>query len=103
VAALLRRLDALRARFEQWFRGLTPLQQTAAVVVGLASLATAVLSIIYHDTIFHWLGSFAKSWRSLSAGWLLLWMLTFIVCFPPLVGYSTAVMLGGFVYGFPMG
>jgi hypothetical protein len=100
---LLRRLRALRERGLQWFLGLAPLQRAGVVVLALASAIAAVLSVVYHDAVFHWLAGFAKSWRSLPMGWMLLWMLTFVVCFPPLVGYSTAVMLGGFVYGFPNG
>jgi hypothetical protein len=46
---------------------------------------------------------FAKGWRHITAGWLILWALTFVVSFPPLIGYSSCVGLGGFVYGFPNG
>jgi hypothetical protein len=93
----------MRERGEAWFLSLPPLQQAGVVALGLAAVVGGVLSIVYHDDIFHWLGGFAKSWRALRFGWMLLWLLTFIVSFPPLVGYSTAVMLGGFVYGFPNG
>jgi len=34
---------------------------------------------------------------------LILWTMTFVATFPPLPGYSTAIGLGGFVYGFPNG
>lgn len=36
-------------------------------------------------------------------GWLLIWFATFLVAFPPLIGYSTACTVAGFVYGFPLG
>jgi hypothetical protein len=102
-ARLLRRLRALRERGRQWFLGLPPLQRAGVALLALASALGAVLSVVYHDAVFHWLAGFAKSWRSLPMGWTLLWLLTFVVSFPPLVGYSTAVMLAGFVYGFPNG
>jgi hypothetical protein len=62
-----------------------------------------ILSLIYSEAIFHALARFAKRWRDVPAGWLILWSLTFIVSFPPLIGYSTCVTLAGFVYGFPNG
>lgn len=34
---------------------------------------------------------------------MILWALTFISAFPPLIGYSTTVTISGFVYGFPHG
>lgn len=34
---------------------------------------------------------------------MILWTLTFISAFPPLIGYSTTVTISGFVYGFPNG
>ena len=34
---------------------------------------------------------------------MILWALTFISAFPPLIGYSTTVTISGFVYGFPNG
>jgi hypothetical protein len=100
---LLRRLWVLRKRGTEWFLGLGQFQQAGVVLLGVVGAVGAVLSLVYYDAVFNWLGGFAKSWRSLPMGWMLLWTLTFVVCFPPLVGYSTAVMLSGFVYGFPNG
>lgn len=34
---------------------------------------------------------------------MILWALTFISAFPPLIGYSTTITISGFVYGFPNG
>lgn len=33
------------------------------------------------------------------SGWLILWIMTFFVSFPPMIGYSTCVTIGGFVFG----
>lgn len=34
---------------------------------------------------------------------MLVWLLAFVCAFPPMIGYSTAVTISGFVYGFPLG
>lgn len=34
---------------------------------------------------------------------MILWALTFVSAFPPIIGYSTTVTISGFVYGFPNG
>ncbi|UKZ77148.1 hypothetical protein TrVFT333_004867 [Trichoderma virens FT-333] len=43
------------------------------------------------------------SWREIPGGWLIAFMLIFVTSVPPIVGYSTANTIAGFVYGFPMG
>lgn len=45
------------------------------------------------------LGPYAKKWRELPGGWLILWFMTFFVSFPPMIGYSTCVTIAGFVFG----
>lgn len=85
------------------FMGLTPLQRVAVVALGVFTFVMGILSLIYHEAFFKWLTGFAKGWRNITGGWLILWFMTFFVAFPPLIGYSTCVMLGGFVYGFPNG
>jgi hypothetical protein len=40
----------------------------------------------------------AKKWHDVRGGWVILWLMTFICAFPPLIGYSTTVSIG-FVYG----
>src|ERR1700761_3910865 len=100
---LLRRARNLIEQGEKLFYSLTPLQRTGVVLVGIFFAVSSILSIVYHEAIFHWMTEFAKGWRHITAGWLILWALTFVVSFPPLIGYSSCVGLGGFVYGFPNG
>jgi hypothetical protein len=100
---LLRQARALIEKGERLFLSLFPLQRAGVVALGVFFAVTSVLSLIYHEAIFHWMSNFAKGWRNITAGWLILWALTFVVSFPPLIGYSTCVGLGGFVYGFPNG
>jgi hypothetical protein len=103
AARLQKRAIELQRQGLRIFLGLTPFQRIALVIFGSLSFLATILSLVYHDDIFSWLGGFAKSWRNITGGWLILWFMTFVVAFPPLIGYSTCVMLGGFVYGFPNG
>jgi len=82
----------------QWSR-LSLLQQAAIAIFGIACLVLTILILIYNERIFHWLAPAAKRWRELPAGWLILWFLTFVVSFPPMIGYSTCVTIAGFVFG----
>jgi hypothetical protein len=85
------------------FKNMTPLQKTIFVLLGLLSFILTTLFLIYNKSIFHWLEPKAEAWRNLPGGWAILWGLTFITAFPPLIGYSTCVTISGFVYGFPLG
>jgi uncharacterized membrane protein YdjX (TVP38/TMEM64 family) len=85
------------------FRKLTRLQQILLMVAGVVCLVLAILFLIFSERIFGALAPVAKKWRDLPGGWAILWALTFICAFPPLIGYSTAVTVTGFVYGFPNG
>ena len=82
---------------------LTPLQRAAAVIIGIATIVLGILLLVYNERIFAAFEPWAKKWRDLPAGWLILWAATFVVSFPPLIGYSSCVTLSGFVYGFPHG
>lgn len=72
---------------------------TALIVVNVG----LVLFMIYNERIFGYLAPAAKKWHSVRGGWTILWLLTFISSFPPLIGYSTTITIAGFVYGFPNG
>jgi hypothetical protein len=78
-------------------------QRVAAVFIMLASLVLTVLFLVYNEKIFEWLEPIAEDWKNLRGGWLIIWALTFITAFPPIIGYSTCITLAGFVYGFPVG
>lgn len=82
---------------------LTPLQRLLAVLAGLVFAAVGVLAIVYSHAFFAWLGPVADKWRALPGGWILVFLLIFATSFPPIVGYSTAATISGFVYGFPWG
>lgn len=85
------------------YASLTPTQQFLVLAGGVLLLALTVTLLVFSHKIFLLLGPVAVSWRALPGGWLIIWGLTFLVAFPPLIGYSTACTVSGFVYGFPLG
>lgn len=85
------------------YASLTPMQQFLVLSGAVLLFALTVTLLVFSHKIFLLLGPVAVSWRALPGGWLIIWALTFFVAFPPLVGYSTACTVAGFVYGFPLG
>jgi uncharacterized membrane protein YdjX (TVP38/TMEM64 family) len=100
---LLRRLDWLGRRTWSLFLSLPTWQRVLAVAALIGCLVLTVFFIAYSHRIFAWLGPVAAKWRALPAGWLIIWAAVFVTAFPPVIGYSTAVSVAGFVYGFPLG
>ena len=81
-----------------------PLLQRIAVIVALAiAFAFGLVFLIYSHALFAALGPTAETIRNSSWGWIPISFLIMITGFPPLIGYSTAVTIAGFVYGFPWG
>ncbi|KAF4123552.1 putative membrane protein YdjX, TVP38/TMEM64 family, SNARE-associated domain [Geosmithia morbida] len=88
--------------WEMWNRS-TPLQR---VLGGLSVAILCILLIvgwIFSHRVFGWLGEVSESWRALPGGWLIVFLLVCMTSMPPMIGYSTACTIGGFVYGFPLG
>lgn len=84
-------------------RKFSPLQLALAAFAGLLALITTIVFLIYHQAFFAWLEPTAVKWKNLRGGWCILWAMTFMTAFPPMVGYSTCFTLAGFVYGLPEG
>jgi hypothetical protein len=82
---------------------LSPLQRVAVAVAVLTALTLTILFFVFNEQIFAWLEPIAVKWKNLRGGWLILWAMTFMTAFPPIIGYSTCVTISGFVYGFPIG
>ena len=95
--------EKLSRRVINTVRDLSPLQRVLASLFVIVSLTLTILFFIFHGAIFTWLQPIAEKWKSLKGGWLILWAMTFITAFPPVIGYATCVTLAGFVYGFPDG
>ncbi|KAK7408959.1 Tlg2-vesicle protein [Neonectria punicea] len=82
---------------------LTPLQRLLAAVGFVAAAVFGILALVYSHAFFAWLTPYAKSWRDMPAGWFIIFFMIFATSFPPIVGYSSAATISGFVYGFPWG
>ena len=100
---MLKRAQQLQKNAYKTYTRLTPLQRVLLSLAGVASIALGVLFLVYNEKIFGLLEPYAKKWRDTKAAWLILWAMTFVVSFPPLIGYSSCVTIAGFVYGFPNG
>ncbi|KAL6908459.1 hypothetical protein GGI43DRAFT_144428 [Trichoderma evansii] len=85
------------------FWKLSPLYRGLVILVILIGWTFIILSILYSEAFFRWLATVSKTWREIPGGWLIAFMLIFVTSVPPIVGYSTANTIAGFVYGFPMG
>lgn len=99
----LNELYGLAMRSQRQFLRFTPLQRTLVVVGGILLATLGILFLVFNERIFGALAPIAKKWRNLKGGWCILWAATFVVSFPPLIGYSSCVTLAGFVYGVPKG
>ena len=75
------------------------LQKVLAALALIAAAVFGLLFLVYNEKIFKWLAPFAEKWKNTTGGWIILWMATFIVALPPLIGYSTCATIAGFVYG----
>ncbi|KAJ9164946.1 TLG2-vesicle protein, partial [Coniochaeta hoffmannii] len=92
-------------RAQTLFLSLTTPYRVLVVLASLLLLTLAVLALVYSHALFSLLGPLAKSWRDLPfhSGALIIFLLICLTGFPPIIGYSSAVTLAGFVYGFPGG
>lgn len=103
VSQLLRTAEKIQRKAISTFKKLSLLQQVLIVVALVASFILGILFLVFSEKIFGALAPAAKKFRDVSGGWAILWVITFICAFPPIIGYSTAVTVTGFVYGFPNG
>jgi uncharacterized membrane protein YdjX (TVP38/TMEM64 family) len=85
------------------FLRLTPLQRLLVVGAGVLGWVVLIVAVMYSHAFFAWLAPHTKSWREHPAGWLVIFLMIFATAFPPIIGYSTANTIAGFVFGFPLG
>ena len=95
--------DTLSRRVLDQYNKLSPLQKILFFIGNLVLAVGGILFLVYNERIFGALLPVAKKWRDVTAGWLILRVLIFVVSFPPLIGYSSLLTIAGFVYGFPNG
>ncbi|GAB7354750.1 hypothetical protein MBLNU459_g5158t1 [Dothideomycetes sp. NU459] len=103
ASSLLAEAAKLQRRLTKAYLGLSPLQRIVLSAGGLVVLVLAILFFVFNERVFAALEPFAKRWRDTPGAWLVLWAATFLVGFPPLIGYSSCVTVAGFVYGVPKG
>ena len=101
--ALVRNYSRLQKRLYSAFKRLTPFQRVLSLVAFVTIVVLIAVTLVYGERIFSLLTPFAQKWRQLPGGFLIIWLLTFVVSFPPLLGYSSCLTAAGFVYGFPNG
>ncbi|KAK4132444.1 hypothetical protein BT67DRAFT_336937, partial [Trichocladium antarcticum] len=86
------------------YLALPRLQRAAVLAAGALVVALSAIFLVYSHAIFAALAPLASSWRGAGArAWCLVWLATCCTAFPPVIGYSTATTVAGFVYGFPGG
>lgn len=85
------------------YRQLSILQRILLALVAIFGLVMLVMFFKFGESVFAWIAPLAEGWREVEYGWMILWAATFVVSFPPLIGYSSCVTLAGFVYGLPTG
>lgn len=103
--SVLRNAVSVGLRVQTIFLSLTPLYRVLVCLGAAVLLALGITAAVYSHAIYTYLGPLAQSWRDLPyhSGALIIFLLICITGFPPVIGYSSAVTLGGFVYGFPGG
>lgn len=95
--------EKIQRQVVRTIKRLTPVQRFLAGAALTVAVISGILFLVFNERIFGWLEPYAAKWKDLRGGWLIIWGLTFVAAFPPLVGYSTCVTTAGFVYGFPAG
>ncbi|KAF3001938.1 Tlg2-vesicle protein [Curvularia kusanoi] len=95
--------QTVQRRALEQYNKMSPVQKVLFTVGGIVMFVLSVLFLVFNEKIFGALLPYAKKWRDVTAGWLVLWALIFTVSFPPLIGYSSLLTIAGFVYGFPNG
>lgn len=75
------------------------LQRILAGLVLVVTLVLTILFIVFNEAISAWLIPIAEKWKRIKGGWTILWIITFLTAFPPVIGYSTCITISGFVYG----
>ncbi|KAK0389617.1 hypothetical protein NLU13_3192 [Sarocladium strictum] len=81
-----------------------PLQYRVLAVAGCAlGWVLLILFIVYSGRLFEWFTGVATTWRDIPGGWIIMMLVVAATAFPPMIGYSTATTIAGFVFGFPGG
>ncbi len=96
---MINNAEKIQRRVFTTFFKMSLLQKILSILAFLAATVLGILFLIYNERIFGWLAPVAEKWKNTTGGWIILWVVTFFVALPPLIGYSTCATLAGFVYG----
>ncbi|KAM5431935.1 Tlg2-vesicle protein [Microsporum canis] len=86
-------------RVSETFGKMTILQKIGSVFAGLGVIALGLGFMAVTGQIFAWLGPVAKDWENAPLAYFILWICTFLMSFPPMVGWSTVGTVSGFIFG----
>ncbi|KAI3402475.2 TVP38 [Candida oxycetoniae] len=87
----------------EWFSAQSMIIKTTLVVIALLLVVVCILFLIFHSYLISVLIQLSDDWRNLPYGSVLIFLLIFIVGFPPLIGFTAISLLTGMIYGFPNG
>ena len=96
---IINNAEKVQRRFMATYNKMSPLQRVLAGMALIAINVAGLLFLIFNEKIFGFLEPYAERWKQTTGGWMILWALTFMTAFPPIIGYSTCGTLAGFVYG----
>lgn len=97
--SLLAQSEKLGRRGLKTFSKLSPVQKVFAVGIIGGTIVFGILVLVFNERILGWLAPLARRWKGTTGGWTILWALTFLTAFPPVIGYSWCGTIAGFVYG----
>ncbi|KAI9794484.1 MAG: Tlg2-vesicle protein [Candelina submexicana] len=97
---MLHNAEQLQRQVVKTVKKMSLLQRVLAGIALVVALVLTILFLIFNEAIFAWLVPVAEKWKKVRGGWTILWLMTFLTAFPPVIGYSTCVTIAGFVYGF---
>jgi uncharacterized membrane protein YdjX (TVP38/TMEM64 family) len=96
---LINKAERLSRRVLATIEKMTPLQRVLAAAAFVVATVLGILFLVFNEKIFGALEPFAEKWKDTTGGWTILWAITFVAAFPPMIGYSTCATTAGFVYG----
>lgn len=99
LRGLAARANALGESALAWYRKQPLWKRALVALAAVAYVAFVCLAVIYYREYLHFGVQVAAKWRDLSLGRPLLFLLVFIVGFPPLIGFSALSTLSGMIYG----
>ncbi|KAF3491807.1 TLG2-vesicle protein [Arthroderma uncinatum] len=86
-------------RVSDTFGKMTILQRIGTVFAGIGAIILGLGFMAVTGQIFAWLGPVAKDWENAPLAYVIVWLCTFLISFPPMVGWSTVGTVAGFIFG----